>query len=134
GGPLATSGPAELAEVRCRWCARAAHDAAGTWQCPHCGTRRFRAGRIGSHRTAEELGRAFPGVPVLVSGRAAGIAAGVDSAPRLVIATPGAEPPAAGGYQAVICLDAALLTNRPELGASVEALRRWLRAAALVRP
>lgn len=133
-GPLAADGTSEGTAVRCRWCARSAHDADDAWHCPHCGARRFRAGRIGSHRTAEELGRSFPGVPVLVSGRAAGIAAEVDSRPRLVIATPGAEPPAEGGYQAAICLDAALLTNRPELGAGVEALRRWLRAAALVRP
>src|SRR5699024_9243809 len=88
----------------------------------------------GSDRTAEELGRAFPGVPVLVSGRDGGVIPQVDDRPRLVVATPGAEPVAAGGYHSAALLDAAVSTERPELDAAVEALRRWLRAAALVRP
>ncbi|MHB1064188.1 MAG: hypothetical protein ACYC1Z_06830, partial [Georgenia sp.] len=57
----------------------------------------------------------------------------VDDRPRLVVATPGAEPVAAGGYTAALLLDGAATTSRPELWASAEALRRWFRAAALVR-
>ncbi|QOR72480.1 primosomal protein N' [Ruania alkalisoli] len=127
-GPLALDRPD--ATPRCRWCGRWQT----RWQCGTCEGTRVRAARVGSDRTAEELGRAFPGTPVLVSDRDSGVTAEVDARPRLVVATPGAEPEAQGGYRAGLLLDAAVLTGRPELGAAVEALRRWLRAAALVRP
>jgi primosomal protein N' (replication factor Y) len=55
-------------------------------------------------------------------------------APALVVATPGAEPRADGGYAAAVLLDAWVLLGRPSLRAAEEALRRWLNAAALVRP
>lgn len=115
----------------CSWCGRLAAD----WACPTCGDTRVRATRVGSARTAEELGRAFPAVPVVVSGATAdhGVVETVDERPRLVVATPGAEPVARGGYAAALLLDGAASTSRPELWASAEALRRWLGAAALVR-
>jgi primosomal protein N' (replication factor Y) len=86
-------------------------------------------------RTAEELGRAFPGVPVLLSG---GVSAGaevpvVPDGPALVIATPGAEPQAPSGYAAAALLDGTVALDRPELAAAEEAARRWFGAAALVR-
>lgn len=86
-------------------------------------------------RTGEELGRAFPGVPVVISGAREdhGVVAGVDDSPRLVVATPGAEPVVQGGYRAVLLLDAAVVSARPEMGASAEALRRWTNAAVLAR-
>lgn len=116
---------------RCGWCGRVATD----WRCAVCGETRLRAVRVGSTRTAEELGRAMPGVPVVVSGAAGpeGVVPSVGSEPRLVVATPGAEPVADGGYAGALLLDAAVTTGRPELWASEEALRRWLGAAALVR-
>jgi primosomal protein N' (replication factor Y) len=87
----------------------------------------------GAGRTAEELGRAFAGVPVLTSTAAASLPA-VPGSPALVIATPGAEPRAAGGYAAALLLDGWALLGRPSLHAAEEALRRWLNAAALVQP
>ena len=54
--------------------------------------------------------------------------------PRLVVSTPGAEPVAPDGYAAALLLDAWALLERPSLTAGEEALRRWLAAAALVRP
>ncbi len=127
GGPLATS--ADRAIASCRWCGRPA----GDWVCPTCGGRRLRAAVVGSQRTAEELGRAFPGAVVRVSGGDSVLAEVADE-PALVIATPGAEPVAAGGYGAALLLDAWSLLARPDLRASEEALRRWANAAALVRP
>ena len=50
------------------------------------------------------------------------------------MATPGAEPVADGGYAAALLLDGWALLGRPDLRAGEEALRRWLAAAALVRP
>jgi primosomal protein N' (replication factor Y) (superfamily II helicase) len=87
----------------------------------------------GSRRTAEELGRALPGVPVRTSGRDE-VLAGVASGPAVVVATPGAEPVAEAGYGAVLLLDAWTLLGRADLRAGEEALRRWLAAAALARP
>jgi len=52
----------------------------------------------------------------------------------LVIATPGAEPVADGGYGAALLLDGWALLSRADLRAGEEALRRWQNAAALVRP
>ena len=113
----------------CRWCGRADPE----WRCPVCGDPRVRALVTGAGRTAEELGRAFPGTPVVVSGGASVVAA-VPPAPALVVATPGAEPRAEGGYAAAVLLDGWALLGRPSLRAAEEALRRWLNAAALVRP
>ncbi|MCW2656132.1 MAG: Primosomal protein, partial [Jatrophihabitans sp.] len=87
----------------------------------------------GSGRTAEELGRAFPGYPVRTSGGDRVLAA-VGDEPALVVATPGAEPISAGGYGAALLLDGWALLSRPDLRAAEETLRRWANAAALVRP
>ncbi len=49
------------------------------------------------------------------------------------MATPGAEPPAEGGYAGAVLLDTTTLLLRPDLRAAEEALRRWLNVVALVR-
>jgi primosomal protein N' (replication factor Y) len=129
----ACAGPLELRDQQgtphCGWCGRPAAD----WHCAECGGFRLRAQVVGARRTAEELGRAFPRVPVRTSGRDA-VLATVGAAPALVIATPGAEPVADEGYAAALLLDGWALLNRPDLRAGEEALRRWALAAALVRP
>jgi primosomal protein N' (replication factor Y) len=127
GGPLSLTH--RDAELRCGWCARAEPH----WQCTRCGHRRVRALVTGAGRTAEELGHAFPDVPLLTSGGGASIR-DVSAAPALVVATPGAEPRAAGGYAAALLLDGWALLSRPGLRAAEETLRRWMNAAALVRP
>ncbi len=126
-GPLATSARGSVAA--CRWCGHLA----GDWHCPVCEGRALRATVVGSRRTAEELGRAFPGMAVRTSGRDE-VLAGVPATPALVIATPGAEPVADGGYGAVLLLDGWAMLSRPDLRAAEETLRRWLAAAALARP
>ncbi|WBB94619.1 primosomal protein N' [Verrucosispora sp. WMMC514] len=126
-GPLAL--PSAGGSPACRWCARIA----AAYACPRCGGRRLRASVTGARRTAEELGRAFPGVPVRTSGREE-VLADVPGGAGLVIATPGAEPVTAGGYGAVLLLDTWALLTRADLRAGEEALRRWTAAAALARP
>jgi primosomal protein N' (replication factor Y) len=84
-------------------------------------------------RTAEELGRAFPGTVVRGSGGER-VLATVDAEPAIVVATPGAEPVAAGGYAAVLLLDTWLALARLDLRTHEEALRRWMNAAALSAP
>jgi primosomal protein N' (replication factor Y) len=58
----------------------------------------------------------------------------VDAQPAVVVATPGAEPLAVGGYACVVLLDTWLMLARPDLRTAEESLRRWLNAAALARP
>ncbi|MFD6610461.1 primosomal protein N' [Micromonospora chalcea] len=126
-GPLAL--PSAHGTPACRWCGRVT----AAYACPECGGRRLRASVTGARRTAEELGRAFPGVPVRTSGREE-VLATVPGGAGLVIATPGAEPVADGGYGAVLLLDSWALLTRADLRAGEEALRRWMAAAALARP
>jgi primosomal protein N' (replication factor Y) (superfamily II helicase) len=123
-GPLRLAGRDAVPD--CRWCGALA----GGWSCPRCGHGKIRAIVTGAARTAEELGRAFPGVKVRTSGGASVIPA-VSGEPALIIATPGAEP--VGRYGAALLLDGWALLSRPSLRAGEEALRRWLAAAALVR-
>lgn len=127
GGPLAL-GTAN-APPRCGWCGAPA----AAWRCPQCGHAGLRSIVTGAARTAEELGRAFPSVPVHTS-RGQAVIASVSETPALVVATPGAEPAARGGYAAALLLDGWILAGRATLRAAEEALRRWLNAAALVRP
>lgn len=127
GGPLRID--ADRDTPACRWCGALASD----WACPQCGGARVRALVTGAKRTAEELGRAFPGVPVRTSG-SQHVLDKVPDEPALVIVTPGAEPVATDGYAAVLLLDGWALLGRPSLRAAEETLRRWLNAAALARP
>jgi primosomal protein N' (replication factor Y) (superfamily II helicase) len=131
-GPLRLTGP--HATPDCRWCGALATTPGagpGGWRCPHCGHDKLRATITGAVRTAEELGRAFPGVKVRTSGGDL-VLPKVPAEPALVIATPGAEPVAE--YAAALLLDGWALLSRPSLRAGEETLRRWLAAAALVRP
>ncbi|WP_425394417.1 primosomal protein N' [Actinoplanes subtropicus] len=125
-GPLALAGARDV--PACRWCGRVS---AG-YACPACGGRRLRASVTGARRTAEELGRAFPGVPVRTSGRDE-ILETVPAEAAVVVATPGAEPHAEGGYGAVLLLDTWALLTRSDLRAAEETMRRWLNASALAR-
>ncbi|GGO75718.1 primosomal protein N' [Nocardioides deserti] len=126
-GPLALTGP--TTPPACRWCGT---EVPG-WACGECGHRGLRAPVIGDARTAEEIGRALPRVRVLTSSRDR-VLATVDARPGVVVATPGAEPVAEGGYAAVVLLDAWLLLGRTDLRTEEEALRRWCDAVGLVRP
>ncbi|MGL5866721.1 MAG: primosomal protein N' [Dermatophilaceae bacterium] len=125
-GPLALPGP--QTPPACRWCGRVE----AAFACPSCGGARLRSSVVGARRTAEELGRSFPGFPVDRSG-AGSVLDVVPPGPRLVVSTPGAEPAAPGGYRAAVLLDAWALLDRPTLDAGEESLRRWLAAAAVVR-
>ncbi|PWW54144.1 primosomal protein N' [Actinokineospora spheciospongiae] len=113
----------------CRWCAATE----ANYRCTACASRRLRAVVVGAKRTAEELGRAFSGFPVRTSG-ARDVLSTVDDRPALVVATPGAEPLSPKGYGAALLLDGWAMLNRADLRAAEEALRRWMTAAALVRP
>jgi primosomal protein N' (replication factor Y) len=127
-GPLSLP-DREAAGALCRWCGR--EDAA--LRCARCGADAVRAVVIGARRTAEELGRAFAGTPVITSSGDTLVTA-VPAEAALVVATPGAEPVAADGYGAALLLDAWALLGRQDLRAAEDTLRHWMAAAALVRP
>ncbi|MFE3192780.1 primosomal protein N' [Nocardia sp. NPDC059240] len=122
-------GVAEAQSPACRWCGITE----AAFRCGACGSRALRAVVIGASRTAEELGRAFPGVPVRGSGGAS-ILNTVPEGAQVVVSTIGAEPPVPGGYAVAMLLDGWALLGRADLRAAEDTLRRWMSAAALVRP
>jgi len=113
----------------CGWCGLGAAD----WHCAHCRSDRVRLGSSGSERTADELGRAFPNTRVVVADGAHPVES-VDARPALVVATRGAEPTAAGGYRAVLLLDADRMLQADDLRTPEHCLRWWSNAAALAAP
>lgn len=126
-GPLSLSGAS--AGAVCRWCGRI--DPAP--RCRRCGSDAIRAVVVGARRTAEEMGRAFPGTPVVTSAGDA-VHSEIGPGPALVVATPGAEPRAPDGYGAALLLDSWAMLGRQDLRAAEDTLRRWMAAAALVQP
>jgi primosomal protein N' (replication factor Y) len=124
-GPLAQKTSRSI--PACSWCGALAVD----WHCENCdGTRLRLVGAGGASRTAEDLGRAFPGVRIIVADGDRPILA-VGPEPALVIATRGAEPRAAGGYRAVLLLDGDKMAARESLRVGEDCLRWWSNATAL---
>lgn len=126
GGPAELPGPGM--PLRCGWCGSAIGRG-----CRGCGHPGLRAVVTGARRTAEELGRALGPAPVRTSGGSA-VLDQVGPEPAVIVATPGAEPAAQGGYSAALLLDGWAMLGLPSLRAAEETLRRWMNAAALVRP
>lgn len=129
-GPLRTHGRALPV---CAWCAQ---PAAG-WTCPHCGCDRFRAVRIGAQGTAAEIRGLFRNLPLVVStpSQARGVVESVPNTPRIVIATPGAQPRVEeGNYRAVAILDAWTSLYSQSLDARADTLNVWMNLASLAVP
>lgn len=115
--------------LKCRWCGLHHRD----HRCDECGSTTFRAGSRGADRTAQELGRAFPNIPVISSTSDHPIrTVGEDAA--LVVSTPGVEPVAEAGYAAALLLDGDTQLSREGLDVPRQVLSRWFRASSLVRP
>lgn len=127
------SGPLEQkragATPSCGWCGALATD----WACEHCEHTAFRMVTLGSGRTAEELGRAFPGTRVILADGEHPVQR-VGVTPALVVATRGAEPIAEGGYRAVLLLDGERMLARESLRVAEDCLRWWTSAAVLAAP
>ena len=110
----------------CAWCGALA----AAWKCQHCEGEKLRFVGVGTIRTAEDLGRAFPGIRIIVADGEHQVQS-VGSGPALVIATRGAEPIAAGGYRAVLLLDGERMVARESLRVGEDCLRWWSNAVAL---
>ena len=110
-----------------------AHGPVPDWRCPVCAGQVVRAVVVGVRRTAEEFGRALPGVQVVTSSGEEHVRT-LTRTDVMVVATPGAEPdPGPTGYSALVLLDAEAALSRPGLRVAEEVLRRWFAAATLVR-
>lgn len=111
----------------CGWCAKVF----AAWECVHCHHTGLKPRGQGVGRTVSDLGKAFPGVPVI---RADGDkpVLRVGREPALVVATRGAEPIAAGGYAAALLLDGAQMLQRESLATLEDTLRGWEHAISLV--
>lgn len=118
-----------VGRASCRWCG----EFANAWKCGSCGGGRLQERGMGSARTVEQFERQFAGVRVLLSD-GEHPRERVDARPALVVATRGAEPLAAGGYRAVVLLDAERLLGIETLRAGEDCLRWWENAAALAAP
>nr|MBP6043417.1 hypothetical protein [Rhodoluna sp.] len=110
---------------RCRWCN--AQNLA--FRCSECGHEKIRQGFGGSTRTVAEFGKAFAGIQIIESTGDKPLLE-VTAGKKIVIATPGAEPTLAGGYEAVIILDANQALSKDSLRASEDAVRNWSNAIA----
>ena len=115
----------------CRWCGRVDTH----YRCSDCGSPRLRAIVLGSERTAEEMGRAFPQTRVIQSGGSKVIDE-IAREPALVIATPGAEPriEEGGRYGAALLVETGALLGRQDLRATEDTLATWAAAATRVKP
>ncbi len=127
------SGPLRVARAGERPSCSLCGAIAVNWSCSHCQGTSFRFASIGSGRTADELGRAFPGTRVIVADGDHPVLT-VDARPALVVATRGAEPIASGGYRAVLLLDGPRMLARESLRVAEDCLRWWSNAIALSAP
>jgi primosomal protein N' (replication factor Y) len=102
-----------------------------SWRCIYCDRdKQYLAGR-GIERAAEEISRAFPGYPVVISAGDV-IKESVDSKPALVLATPGAQPYVEGGYAAVVVLDAIRFFSHTDVNGQERARELLFETAAMV--
>ncbi len=113
----------------CRWCG----NMNTSWLCKGCGGKQLRPVAAGTERTSDEIGRAFPGVKVIVAD-GNHIITSVPSSPAVIVATPGAEPVAEGGYSAILLLDGERLRGREAFRVDEDVLRNWSNTIALARP
>ena len=102
-------------EWSCKWCKRSAANLLGR----------------GNLRFAQEIGRAFPGFPVL-SSDATHVVERVDNQRSIVLATAGMAPPVESGYQAVVVLEADNLFSQLDLRAQERAREAIMQSASLL--
>jgi len=103
------------------------------WSCAWCQrNKQYLAGR-GIDRAAEEISRAFPGAPLILSFGEV-IKSEVERKSIIVLATPGAAPKVEGGYSAVVMLEGLKLFSHPDLRAQERARELFFETAAMTNP
>jgi primosomal protein N' (replication factor Y) len=102
-----------------------------SWKCSFCNRdKQYLAGR-GIERAAEEISRAFPGFPVVISAGEV-IKDRVDAKPALVLATAGAQPQVEGGYSAVVIMDGMRFFSHTDLRTQERARELFFETSSLI--
>jgi primosomal protein N' (replication factor Y) len=103
------------------------------WKCSFCNRdKQYLAGR-GIERAAEEISRAFPKFPVIVSAGDV-IKDRIEQKPALVLATSGAQPQVDGGYAAVVILDGMRFFAHTDLRTQERARELFFETSSLISP
>jgi len=103
------------------------------WKCSFCNRdKQYLAGR-GIERAAEEISRAFPNFPVVISAGEV-IKDRIEAKPALVLATPGAQPQVEGGYAAVVILEGLRFFAHTDLRTQERARELFLETSSLISP
>jgi primosomal protein N' (replication factor Y) len=103
------------------------------WSCTWCQRKKqYLAGR-GIERAAEEISRAFPGAPLVLSFGDV-IKSEIASKSIIVLATPGAAPKVEGGYAAVVMLEGLKFFSHPDLRSQERARELFFETAAMTNP
>lgn len=109
--------------ARCRGCKKTAENICS------CGGSSMRPTSLGSNALAEQLTRSFPKAHIIHSSGAERIT-GIERKGTLVIATPGAEPSVAGGFNLVVLADSLAMLGVPRLRGLEQACQKWSNAIA----
>ena len=125
GGRLVVS--AKSKSPSCVHCGTSFQD----WKCSFCNRdKQYLAGR-GIERATEEISRAFPKFPVVVSAGDV-IKDRIEPKSALVLATAGAQPQVEGGYAAVVILDGVRFFSHTDLRTQERARELFLESASLI--
>jgi primosomal protein N' (replication factor Y) len=103
------------------------------WSCKWCKKSTANLIGRGNLRYAQEIGRAFPGFPVITSD-ATHVITHVENERSIVLATAGMAPVVEGGYQAVIILEGDNLFSQLDLRAQERSREAIMQSASLLSP
>ena len=103
------------------------------WSCKWCKKSTANLIGRGNLRYAQEIGRAFPGFPVITSD-ATHVITHVENARSIVLATAGMAPVVEGGYQAVVILEGDNLFSQLDLRAQERSREAIMQSASLLSP
>ena len=125
GGRIYFGGP-EKGYI-CSLCNLTTHE----WSCKWCKKSSAHLLGRGNLRYAHEIGRAFPGFPV-ISSDATNVVQQIEDQHSIVLATAGMAPFVSGGYQAVVVLDGDNLFSQLDLRAQERAREAIMQSVSLL--
>jgi primosomal protein N' (replication factor Y) len=103
------------------------------WSCKWCKKSSINLLGRGNLRYAQEIGRAFPGFPV-ISSDATNAVHEIENQQSIVLSTAGMAPVVKGGYHAVVILDGDNLFSQLDLRAQERAREAIMQSASLLSP
>lgn len=127
GGRLSVA--SKVADPTCAHCGKGFPQ----WKCSFCQRDKKYLGGRGIDRAAEEIARAFPNIPTIISAGDV-IKSSVEFKPSLILATPGSAPQVQGGYCAVVILDGVRFFSHTDLRSQERARELFFESASLISP